>query len=409
MPEQSEKRVQQYSPAEEDGDEIQLLDLLIVLARHKKLVIGMPIAMGLIAMAISLIMTPVFTSTAKIMPPQQQGSGLAAAMMGQLGGLAGAAGSIAGLKSPSDLYVSMLGSRTVADNLINRFKLKERYKAETMDEARMALDNASDITSGKKDGVISINVDDEDPQFASALANGFVEELTNLTQTIAISDASMRRLFYEKQLKETKDQLADAEVALRKTQEKTGMIQPDGQVQAIISSIAQLKATIAAKEVQLKAMRTFATGQNPDLLRTQEELRGLQAQLAKLERNQSGQEGDFMVPIGKLPEVGVEYVRRLRDVKYHETLFEMLAKQYELAKIDESRDSSVVQVLDRPVPAERKTKPKRTLITLAGGLGGAILGVLLAFIREAYIRSRLDPTKGTRWKELMAALPRRRI
>ena len=409
MSEQTQNENERRHSENETGDEIHLLDLLIVLARHKKLVIGMPIATGLIAMAISLVMTPIFTSTAKIMPPQQQqGSGLAAAMLGQLGGLAGAAGSIAGLKSPSDLYVGMLGSRTVADNLISRFKLKERYETETMDETRLVLDKVSDIASGKKDGMISISVDDEDPQFAADLANAYVDELTKLTQTMAVSDASMRRLFYEKQLKEAKEQLADAEVALRKTQEKTGMIQPDGQVQAIISGIAQLKANIAAKEVQLKAMRTFATGQNPDLLRAQEELHGLQAQLAKMEKNQPGKEGDFMVPTGKLPEVGVEYVRRLRDVKYQETLFELLAKLFELAKIDEARDASVIQVLDKAVPAEKKTKPKRALITLIGAMAGGMLGVLLAFIRESYLRSRQSPADSVRWKELQTALSRQR-
>ena len=404
MSEKLEKRMQQYSPAaQEDSDEIHLLDLLIVLARHKKLVIGMPIVTGLIAMAISLMMTPIFTSTAKIMPPQQQqGSGLAAAMLGQLGGLAGAAGGIAGLKNPNDLYVGMLKSRTVADNLIARFKLKERYESVTMDDARSALDAATDIDNGKKDGLISISVNDKDPSFAAELANAYVDELARLNQTIAVSDAAKRRLFFEKQLTDAKDRLADAEAALRKTQEKTGMIQPEGQVQAIISGIAQLKATIAAKEVQLKAMRTFATSQNPDLLRAQEELHGLQAQLAKLEKNQPTQDGDFMVPTGKLPAVGVEYVRSLRNMKYYETLFEMLAKQYELAKIDEARESAVIQVLDKAIPAARKSKPKRASIILLGLAGGAMLGALMAFMREAYIRSRHDPANSDRWNKLSA-------
>lgn len=406
MPELLENRMQQPMPVGDD-DEIHLLDMLIVLMRHKKLVIGLPIATGLVAMAISLIMTPIFTSTVKIMPPQQQqGSGLAAAMLGQLGGLAGAAGGIAGLKNPNDLYVGMLKSRTIADNLIARFKLKERYKSVTMDDARKALDAATDIDNGKKDGLISISVNDEDPKFAAELANAYVDELTKLNQTIAVTDAAKRRLFFEKQLTDAKDRLADAEAALRKTQEKTGMIQPEGQVQAIISGIAQLKATISAKEVQLKAMRTFATAQNPDLLRAQEELHGLQAQLAKLEKNQPNQDGDFMVPTGKLPEVGVEYVRSLRNVKYYETLFEMLAKQYELAKIDEARESAVIQVLDKAVPAARKSKPKRASITLLGLLGGAMLGVLAAFIRQAYIRSRHDPANVNRWTELSSLFRR---
>ena len=404
MSEQLEHKPQQR---QEPDDEINLIDLLIVLARHKKLVIGMPILAGGLAMAASLLMTPIFTSTAKIMPPQQQSSG-AAALLGQLGGLAGMAGSVAGLKSPNDLYVGMLESRTISDTLIDRFKLQERYESETLDDARSTLEKTVDISSGKKDGLIAISVSDEDPKFAAELANAYVEELTKLTQTMAITEASQRRLFFEQQLKDAKDQLANAEVAMRKTQERTGLIQPEGQVQAIIASIAQLRGSIAAKEVQLKAMRTFATTQNPDLLRTQEELRGLQAQLVKLEKSQPSREGDFMASTGKVPEAGVEYVRSLRNVKYYETMFELLAKQYELARIDESRESSVIQVLDKAVPAERKSKPKRALITLLGAAGGGLLGVLMAFMREGYLRSRQDPANSNRWKEFSAALSGRR-
>lgn len=385
----------------DEQDEIHLLDLLIVLARHKRLVFGMPILFGVLALSVSLLITPKFTSTATIMPPQQQSSGMSA-VLGQLGGLTGVAG-IGGIKNPNDLYVGILGSRTIADNLIRQFKLQERYESKVIDDARKALANVSQIGAGKKDGLISISVEDKDPKFAADLANAYVDELVKLTQTMALSEASQRRLFFERQLKETKDQLANAEVVLRTTQEKTGMIQPEGQVQAIISSIAQIKGMIAAKEVQLNAMRTFAAGQNPELLRTQEELRGLKAQLLKLEKNRPTNDGDFMVPIGKIPAVGVEYVRSLREVKYYETMFELLAKQYELAKIDEAKDSSMIQLLDKAVPAERKSKPKRATITLVGLIGGGILGTLLAFVVEVYRRSRQSPNSNSRWQELLEA------
>lgn len=408
MSEQPEYETHQQPTARADENEIHLLDLLIVLGRHKKLVLGLPALGGALALTISLLMTPMFTSTAKVMPPQQPSSGMTA-MLGQLGGLAGAASGLAGIKSPNDLYVGILESRTVADSLIKKFKLQERYESETMDDTRSALARVSGIASGKKDGLISISVTDKDPNFAAEMANAYVDELTKLTQTMALSEASQRRLFFERQLKDAKDQLANAEVAMRTTQEKTGMIQPDGQVQAIISTIAQLKGTIAAKEVQLNAMRTFATGQNPDLLRAQEELRGLQAQLGRLEKSRPSKDGDFMVPTGNIPEAGIEYVRSLRNVKYYETMFEMLAKQYELARIDEAKDSSIIQVLDKAVPAERKSKPKRALITLVGLLGGGAIGVLLAFACEAYRRSRQNPDSSGRWRELSAAWGRVRI
>jgi tyrosine-protein kinase Etk/Wzc len=400
MSEQLNETVQQHSTGKEKSDEIHLLDFVIVLARHKKLVIGLPVVIGLIALVISLVMTPIFTGTAKILPPQQQSSGLAAAMLGQIGGLAGAASSIAGLKNPNDLYVGMLESRTISDNLITRFKLMERYDANTLDEARISLSKISNFENSKKDGLISVSVEDKDPQFAADLANAYIEELTKLTKTLAISDASRRRFFFEKHLKDAKRQLAEAEVALRETQEKTGMIQPEGQLQVLFSSIAQIKGMIAAKEVQIGAMQTFASSQNPDLMRAQEELRGLQAQVTKLEKKQSKSGSEFLVPTGKIPEIGIEYIRRVREVKYYETLFEMLAKQYEIAKVDESKDVSEIQILDKAIPAERKTKPKRLLITIICLIGGGALGVLMAFAKETYIRSRNNPQNLGRWNEI---------
>lgn len=379
-----------------------VLDLLAVLARHKKLVIGVPLLTGILALGASMLMTPMFTSTAKVMPPQQQQSSGVAAMLGQLGGLAGAAG-LGGAKNTSDIYVGMMESRSMADALIVRFKLKERYNKVTMDDTRGELKKASTFSTGKTDGMINISASDPDPKFAAELANAYVEELIRLTQSFALTEASQRRMFFEKQLEATRDKLADAEVALRTTQETTGMVLPAGQLQAIISTVAQLKGTIAAKEVEMSAMRTFATAQNPDYVRIGQELRSLQGQLAKMESNQASRGGDFMVPTGKIPAIGVEYVRSARNVKYYETIFELLAKQFELAKIDEAKDSPMIQVLDRAIAAERKSKPSRALITLVGAFVGAVLGVLLAFMRESYDRSRSDARTRQRWDTLAAS------
>lgn len=320
-------------------------------------------------------------------------------MLGQLGGLAGTAGSLAGIKNPNDLYVGLLESRTIADKLIERFKLKSRYEKATMDDTRKTLSGFSNISNGKKDGLISISVEDSDPKIAAELANAYVKELAKLTQTMAITESSQRRLFFEKQLKDAKEQLAKAEIALRATQEKTGLIQLDGQVQAIIGNVAQLKGAIAAKEIQLNAMRSFAAPQNPELLRSQEELRGMQVQLSKLERSRTGN-GDLMVPTGSIPEVGVEYVRSLRDVKYYETVFELLAKQFELAKIDEAKDSSLIQVLDEAIPAERKSAPLRGLITLIAVAVGGVLGIVMAFASAIYTESRRSSESRERWEKL---------
>lgn len=393
------------APQGRASDEIHLLDLLVILARHKKIVIGTTVLVTAIALAASLLMTPQFASTAKILPPQQQQNAGMAAVLGQLGPLAGAAGSLAGVKSPNETYVGLLESRTVKDRLIARFKLAERYGL-SMEDTRDTLQLHSEFSSGKKDGMLTITVTDRDPQMAANMANAYVEELARLTSTMALTEASQRRLFFEKQLAETRDLLANAEVAMRTTQEKTGMIQPDAQLQAIIGSAAQLKGTIAAKEVEINAMRTFATGQNPELLRAREELRGLQAQLAKLERSTGVREGGdgFLVPAGKLPAVGVEYVRGMRNVKYYETIFELLARQFELAKIDEAKNASMVQVLDQAIAPESRIRPHRKLIVLTGLFGGLVLGMVLAFLRAAYLGSQQHPLGRERWARLRAAL-----
>lgn len=364
-------------------DEINLIDLVNALRRQRKLIFVLPVVTTALAVGISLLITPKFVSTAVIMPPQQQSNGVSA-VLGQLGGLASAAGGIAGLKNPNDLYVGVLQSRTIADRLIARFKLKDRYGVDTLDETRERLEKIREVSSGK-DGLINITVTNTDPKFAADLANAYVDELATVTQTLAITEASRRRLFFEKQLNQAKESLAAAEGQMRKMQETTGMLQLEGQVKGIIANEAQLQGTIAAKNVQLKSMRSFATANNPEYLRVQEELRGLQEQLDKLQKGQQ-KAGDVMIPSGKIPEAGIAYARSLREVRYNETIFELLAKQYELAKIEEAKDSSLIQPLDVAVPAEKKASPKRTLIVLAGLASGLVLAVLLALGRDAYQR-----------------------
>jgi tyrosine-protein kinase Etk/Wzc len=383
--------------------EVHLLDLLAILVRERKLIIGMPVATGILALAASLLMDPIFASTAKIMPPQQQQSSGMAAMLGQLGGLAGAASGIAGIKNPNDVYIGLLESRTVADALIARFNLKQRYEARTLDKTREKLASATSVAAGKKDGFITVSTQDKDPQFAADLANAYVDELMKLTQSMAITEASQRRLFFEKQLKDARDQLANAEVALRGTQENTGMVEPDAQVKAIITSVAQLRGAISAKQVQISAMKTFAANQNPDLLHAQEEMRVLEAQLNKLEKDRPSRDGDFMVPVSKIPAIGVEYVRNVRNVKYYETIFELIAKQFELAKIDEAKNSSLIQILDKAIPAEHKIQPRRAMLTLVGVFAGALFGLILAFLRAAVNGSRINPASQGRWQRVSNA------
>jgi uncharacterized protein involved in exopolysaccharide biosynthesis len=391
--------------AQADSDEISLLDLLIVLAKHKRVVLGVPAVAAVAAAIISLLLPNIYTGTTRILPPQQSASA-ATAMLNQLGGalggFAGAAGGALG-RTPSDLYVGMLKSRTVADNLIARFDLNKVYEQEFHSGTRNTLQNNTTITAGR-DGIITIDVDDKDPKRAADLANAYVDELTKLTKVLAVTEASQRRLFFERQLVQAKDNLTVAEIAARQGLQKGGLAQVDAQGRSMIAVTARLRAEISAKEVQLGAMRTFAAEGNPELQRAQQELEALRRELARVE-------GASPVAVGKGEASGgsgLDNLGRLRDVKYYEFLYELLAKQYELAKIDEAKDATIIQVMDKAIEPDRKSKPKRASIVLLSALVALLLGVLVAFIREAIAKIGSDPQQAERLRSVRAYLARRR-
>ena len=392
------------TPANMDDDEINLMDLLLVIAKHNRFIIKLTLSVAVLAVIYALLQPNIYTAKTVILPPQQ-GASTASMLLGQLGGLAGLAGGAAGIKSPNDLHIGMLKSRTIADVLIKRFDLQTLWEAKTMEATRKALQGSTVIASGK-DGFITIEYSDKDPQFAATIANAYVEELDRLNSTLAVTEASRKRLFFEKQLKGSRANLDAAENALKQTQERTGMIQLDKQGGAIIEAVANVRAQIAAKEVELAAMGAFATPQNPDYRQIQQVIVGLRAQLAKVERDHVAGQGDVMVPTGKLPETGLEFLRKTRELKYQETLFELLSKQFEIAKIDEAKDASLIQVVDKALVPEKKSKPKRALIVILATMMAFFIGILLAFFKEAAERASLDPASAERMSLLRRYLRR---
>lgn len=367
-----------------DDDEISLLDLLIVLAKHKKLILGLPFVVAVIAAGISLQLPIIFTASAKIFPAQQSQSA-SSAMLAQLGGIAGLVGGVTGLKNPNDIYIAMLNSRTVADHLIERFGLMQLYKAKLPSQARKALGGVTSIASGK-DGVINIEVDDKDPKRAADLANAYVDELLKFTQVLAVTEASQRRLFFERQFAQAKENLTKAEAAARQALQTGGLVKVDEQGRAMVETTGRLRGQITVKEVQIGAMRTFAADRNPDLKLAQQELESMKRELARIE----GAGGTNSAISGQSGQ-GTDSLRLLRDVKYHEVIFELLARQFELAKIDEAKDSALIQIMDKAIEPDSRSKPKRTLIVLLSTLAAGILGVLLAFISEALAKAGSDP------------------
>jgi len=375
-------------------DEVSLLDLLIVLAKHKRIVLGIPLAAAIAAAIISLLLPNIYTGTTRLLPPQQSASAASALLSqlgGVLGGLTGAAGGTLG-RNPNDLYVGMLKSRTVADNLIARFELDKVYDQSLQSGVRSTLQGNTTIVAGR-DGIIVVEVDDRDPKRAAELANAYVDELMKLTRVLAVTEASQRRLFFERQLLQVKDNLAAAELAARQGLQKGGLAQVDAQGRSMIAVTARLRAEMSAKEVQLGAMRTFAAEGNPELQRTQQELEALRRELARVEGSSP------IAAVGKgdaKGNTGLDNLGRLRDLKYHEFLYELLAKQFELAKIDEAKDATIIQVMDKAIEPDRKSRPRRTLIVFMWTLLALFAAVVWAFVREAATRARADPEQASR-------------
>lgn len=390
------------------GDELNLLDLFVGVARRKKLILQVTATGAALACVIAFLLPARYTATTRIMPPQQNQS-LASAIVGQLAGgasVAALAGKDLGLKNPNDVYVGLLRSRTIQDALVSRFNLTNIYGQSRKSDAGKTLQRATAIEIGK-DSLISISVEDKNAGRSAEMANAYVEELRRLTQTLAISEASQRRLFFEQQLQQAKEQLANAEVNLKQTQQNTGIIELNSQAKATIESVANLRGMIAAKEVQLQAMRTFATDQNPDRLRTEQELAGLRAQLVKLEQEQTGGKGDIAVATSKVPEAGLEYLRRVRDVKYQEAVYEAIAKQFEIAKLDEANNAAVIQVVDYAVVPDVRSSPKRILIILAGLLASFAAAVLWCMILHVCYCLNQNPETREQVSELRRALTSR--
>ena len=367
MSENATSNAQSIMGEMQDDDEISLLDLLQVIVDNLRLLVLGPLVCGLAALGYSFSIPPTYTAKTQFLPPQQQQSS-AASMLASLGALGGLAGAATGLKSPADQYVAFMRSVTVQDALIERFKLVEKYEAKLKTDARMALTGSVRIVSGK-DGLISVEVDDKDPKFAADLSNAHVDELRNLLGRLAVTEAQQRRMFFEKQLQITKENFTKADLALKSSGINSSVLKSSPA--SALEAVARLKAGISVQEVKLGTMRNYLTESSPDFKQALSELTSLKSQLVKAEKEEPASKD------------ASDYVARYREFKYQETMFELFSKQFELAKVDESREGAVIQVLDIAEPPERKAKPKKAMIAIIATLASGFALLLFVFIRSA--------------------------
>ena len=406
-----------------DDDEINLMDIMLVIAKYNRFIMAFTAVS--IVLALIYVMLQPFSYTAKtvILPPQPKSESSVNALLGSLGGLGSLpVGNALGLKNPSDMFLGMLKSRTLADQLIIKLGLQKLYKAKNLTEARRALENATKFTAGK-DGFISVEYTSSDPKLAALIANTYVSELDKLNSTVALSEAARRRLFYEKQIKLAAVSLSQAETEMKQTQRKTGWyefggldgsLSPGGgsgsgsaRVNATVLVKAEdLRTQITLKDIELASMRRYMTEQNPTYKQALATLDALKANLTKLEGRPADSEVDIKVPVNKLPDIGFAYIHQLRQLKYQQTLFELYTKQFELAKMDEAKESPLVQVVDKALPPEERSWPKRAQMMVIATILALVISIILAFIMNALDTAKQKPESAERLNLLRRYLQR---
>ena len=371
----------------ESGDGI---EWLFTLAERWRLLIFGSLAVGVLAAGLSYLIPPIYTARTSFLPPQQVSnagaSAALASLSGNLGGLAGMAGGA--LRTPTDQYVSLLRSVTITDRIIDQFKLMDLYGVDMRMKARRILVSQVQIAAGKRDNLITVEVDDKSPQRAAEIANRYVEELRRLTGQLALTEAQQRRLFFEQQLSLTKQKLTLAQQELLASGYSDSTLKAEPKAAA--EGFAKLRAELTAAEVRLQALRSQFREQTPEVEQQSSIVAALRANLTALQRSDGAP-------------VGPDYVSRFREFKYQETLFDMFSRQYEIARVDESREGAAIQVIDPALPPEFKSKPTRSLIAVGATLLSFVLLVIWVFTRAAWRRFAADPANTDRLAQWRAA------
>ena len=373
-----------------DANSMDFLDIVTVMATRWRLLAVTPLIAGAIAVGLSFLIPLTFTAKTLFLPPQQQQSSAASALA-SLGALSGLAGAATGIKSPADQYISLMQSANVEDRIIDKFNLMALYKTEYRFQARAELEKNVRISLGKKDGLITIEADANSPQLAADLANEHVAELRRISAELALTEAQQRRLFFETQVKQTKIALVDAQQVLQRSGFNPGALKAEPKAAA--DSYARIRAEATTAEVRLQTMRRSLADAAPEVQQQLALLGALRGQLANVE-NASPTTGE------------ADYISRYRDFKYQEVLFDLFSKQYELARVDESREGALIQIIDTAKPPEYKSKPKRAFIGIAIALTTFFLLCFYLLASTSFRFAAQNPKTAAKFTRLRAAAGR---
>jgi uncharacterized protein involved in exopolysaccharide biosynthesis len=364
----------QLSSVQSANDDANLLASLTEVAASWRLLIGGAVIVSAIAACVSMVLPAVYTAQTVLLPPQPQSS-LAGSQLGSLAALGSLAGVGPSLKNPVDQYVGLLQSRSIADRMVDQFKLMDLYGAKTREDARMGLALKTAASIGRKDGLLTIEVTDADPARAAAMANQYVTELRRLSSNLAITEAQQRRKFFESQLDATKEKMVTAQRALEQSgfSQRTLRAEP----KAAAEQYAALQAQVRASEVRMRMLQSSLADKAPEVVAQSAQLSSLRSRLAELERSLQGNAGDQ------------DYLTAYREFKYQETLFELFARQFEVAKADESREGAVIQVVDEAQTPERRSAPKRGRIVIMAALSSFIGLIAFVLLRRQWRLGRV--------------------
>jgi tyrosine-protein kinase Etk/Wzc len=367
----------------DDEVEWSLIDVVRRIVRGRWVVLMFIFAGMAFGLLIALTWPQWYAAQAVFLPPRAQES---MSLGSGVGGAAGAASALMLQQDPSDMYLGMLGSRSVTDDVIDHVGLMAIYHAKTSASARIKLQGQSKFKVNKN-SLISVDVTDKDPKLAASIANAYLEALYRLNGSMVASASAHRSAFLKDQLQAQKNTLDAAEVAFTKVEEKTGIVLPEGEAQAGLRATADLQASIGAAEARLSGVRMGATENNPGVIQARAELAELRAQLARQQASSAKQHARIgLASSSALPGLMMEYVQKMRDVKLNEALYESLTQQYEKARILSLDPGPQLQIVDLGIVPEGKAGPPRTLIVLVGIVLGFFAGLAWVLFKEPLTR-----------------------
>ena len=380
------------------------LDVILSLLRYKRWLVICPLIAAVIAFAFVSTQLPRYSAMARLLPPKTKPN--TATMLSQTGSLAGpgVGGVLEGQKPVVDMYLAILQSRAAAEFMDSNFDLRKRWGVSSIESVYGRLSSMSKIAPSPN-GIINIEIEDSDPVWAARLANGYADALQYITQGLAVNEASKRRVFYEQQMNVSLQQLTVAEMSLRKIQQETGVLNLDPQIQMAIQESNRLRTAIASKETELASMEAFATERNADYLRLQHEIDALKNQLEQWRRPvKASDDVALQASEGLLPEISMEYVKHVREVKNLELVYELFLKELQLARIDQVKDATTVELLDKAIPPSTPSYPKKKRTIAIASLIGFLIAMVSILIYELTVVALKNEVNMSRVRMIREAL-----